>query len=96
MGVFPFAATTWDAASAAQVRSGRVRGPDWRLRLHSPLTPPRFDPIPKLAGTRPLAVRRFPAYIQGVPFSRIPVRSPSAGGFWVAPTIERGPPAARA
>ena len=96
MGVFPFAATTWDMTSPARVPSGRVPGPGWRLRLHRPsLRLPRFDPIPKLAAVRqePLALRRFTAYIQRVPFSCTPVQGPSAGGFWVAPTIERGPPA---
>lgn len=98
MGAFPFAATTWDMTSPARVPSGRVPGPGWRLRLHRPsLRLPRFVPIPKLAAARqvPLALRRFTAYIQVVPFSRTPVQSPLAGGFWVAPTIERGPPAAR-
>jgi hypothetical protein len=94
MGVFPFAATTWDIASPVRVRSGWVRGPAWRWRLHSPLRPPRFDPIPMSAAARqtPLALGRFVAYIQRVAFSRIPVRSLATGGSWVAP-IERGPPA---
>ena len=94
MGALPFAATMWDMTSPARVPSGRVPGPGWRLRLHRPsFRLPRFDPIPKpdLARQVPLALRRFRAYIQRVPFSRTPVRSPFAGGLWVAPTIERGP-----
>jgi hypothetical protein len=99
MGAFPFAATTRGITSPVQVPCGRVPGPGWRLRLNHPSRRlPRFDPIPKLVAVRqrPLALRRFAAYIQRVPFSRTLVRSPFAGGFWVAPTIERGPPAARA
>ena len=97
MGAFPFAATTWDMTSPVRVPSGRVPEPGWRLRLPRPsLRLPRFAPIPKPDAARqvPLALRRFAAYIQDVPFSRTPVRRPFAGGFWVAPTIERGPPAA--
>jgi hypothetical protein len=94
MGVFPFAATTWDVSSPIPVRSGWVRGPAWPWRPHSPLRPPRFESIPMSATARhaPLALRRFVAYIQRVAFSRIPVRSLATGGSWVAP-IERGPPA---
>jgi len=97
MGFFPFAGTTWSITSLARARSDWVGGPDWRLRLPSSLRLPRLDSIPTLAASRqaPLALRRFTAYIQRVPFSRIPVRSPSAQGLWGAPTIERGPPAAR-
>jgi hypothetical protein len=98
MGFFPFAATRWGTESPARARSDWVCGPDWRMRLHSSLRLPRLDSIPPLAASRqlPLAFLRFAAYIQGVPFSRTPVLSPLTGGFWVAPTIERGPPAAPA
>lgn len=85
MGVFPFAATTRGTTGSGCLWSGGLWSSGWYgRRLHRPAS----DAI---ARARQIC-RHVIAYIQHVPLLRTPVRSPFAGGFWLAPAIERGPP----
>jgi hypothetical protein len=97
MGVFPLAATMGDRTTPMWARPGWWRrDPSTRSRfqVHS-TSAQRFDQLIPTSSARhaDLALRRFPAYIQGNQFQRTPVQGPRPRRLWAAIAIERGPPA---
>lgn len=105
MGYVPFIATTSCPQSrCGRMRAWLSGRPwvEWRRLAHGsapvhalsvfapvPFTQHCFSSAPESALA--LALRRFLAYIQCFACMRIPVRSPYAGGFWMAPPLDRGP-----
>jgi hypothetical protein len=97
MGVFPFAAAMVNRTSVIWSRPGWWRG-YWFTVSPWPLLPSaqRFNQVTPTDSARhaDLALRRFPAYIQGNQLQRTPIPGRHARGLGGAIAIERAPPTA--
>jgi hypothetical protein len=96
MGCVPFRVREWVSGWPWVEWRGATSVP---AALHARLAPTPAPLSPRLLSSGPqtpesLALRPFLSYIQWFAATRIPVWSPYVGGFWIAPAVERGPPAA--